>query len=72
MGDGRSLAQLLRADLSLLSFSSQMKNDDPVTAVCQVSETRSKKPSMETQRGLNLNGIGPKFSLGDSERDIGL
>lgn len=55
-------AQLFKAYLVYLSFFSHTKLGDPSTGCDQAWATMSINPSLTTQRGLNLNGIGPKSS----------
>ena len=72
IGEGRDLAQFLRSCFSLLSLTSQIKEGFPVTFLLQELETMRSKPSWWIQRGLNLKGMGPRFSSTESSRRIGL
>ena len=49
-----------------------MKKGELETFFCEDVETKSWNPSIETQRGLNRNGIGPNFSPVDRVSAIGL
>ena len=49
-----------------------MKKGEPETFFFQDTETKSWNPSMETHRGLNRKGIGPKLSPEDKVSEMGL
>ena len=72
IGDGMSLAQALRAILSLFNLDSQMKEGEPERLAFQESVTVCRKSSWWIQRGLNRKGIGPRFWSRASSRRIGL
>jgi hypothetical protein len=55
--------------LTLFIFFSQMKVGEPCIQQFQASETISKK--FESQRELNLKGMGPRFSGGERLRVMG-
>ena len=58
---GMFLAQLFKAIFTLLNFSSQTKNGEPMIGFFHISATLSKKSFLFIHRGLNRKGIGPKF-----------
>ena len=66
------LIQSFKATFVAFNFCSHTKEGDPLTGVDQVDFTISLNPSFSIHRGMNLKGMGPKFSSSSSWSKMGL
>lgn len=71
-GLGRVLAQLFKAPFTLLSFFSQTKKGEALIGCIQKPLTNCIKSDSLAQSGLNLKGIGLRWSWNTSSSLMGL